>query len=93
MQEFERFWPEKNSDFNFETFRVRFVEESLHAGHTTYDFAVSSNHDDYGLAVRIIYSPEWPRNLESLEDVFSVLKVVQVWHLEYQNGPLVVVDK
>ena len=44
-------------------------------------------------AVRIIYCPEWPRNVFKLEEVFSVLKVVQDWHLEYQDGPLVVVDK
>jgi hypothetical protein len=44
-------------------------------------------------AVRIIYCPEWPRNVPNLEEVFSVLKVVQDWHLEYQDGPLVVVDK
>ena len=64
-----------------------------HEGHSTLDFSVSSNHDDFGLAVRIIYCPLWPTNVAQLEDVFSVLKVVQDWHLEYQNGPLVVVDK
>jgi hypothetical protein len=96
FQEFPQFWPAaKTCELNYETFRVRFVEESVHAGHTTFDFAVASNHDDFGLAVRIIHSPHWPSAADAsrLEDVFSVLKVVQDWHLEYQNGPLVVVDQ
>ena len=86
------FWPSKVDDFDFETFRVRFLEEALHEGHSTFDLVVSSQHDDYELAVRIIQCPEWHK-MHNLLQAFSVLKLVQDWHLEYQDGPLVVVDR
>ena len=97
---------------------MRFVEETVHQGHSTLDFVVSSAHDDYELAVRIIHCPEWRQSLASspvdgaasddaeaavdvdaaladgdVEANLTVLKVVQDWHLEYQDGPLVVVDR
>ena len=86
------FWPNKNDGFDFETFRVRFVEEAIHEGHTTFDLVVSSQHDDYELAVSIIHCPEWHK-MHNLIQAFTVLKLVQDWHLEYQDGPLVVVDR
>jgi len=92
--EFPTFWP-KEGELDCQTFRVRFVEETVHQdSHSTFDLVVSSQHDDYELAVRIIYCPEW-HSLEHVDLVqaFSVLKVVQDWHLEYQDGPLVVVDR
>ena len=86
------FWPNKEDGFDFETFRVRFIEESIHEGHSTFDLVVSSQHDDYELAVRIIHCPEWHK-LQNLIQAFTVLRLVQDWHLEYQDGPLVVVDR
>ena len=54
--------------------------------------------DDYELTVRIIYCADWPRggaggSGDNLIQTFDVLKVVRDWHLEYQRGPLVVVDR
>ena len=52
--------------------------------------------DDYELTVRIIYCADWPRGGgcgDNLIQTFDVLKVVRDWHLEYQRGPLVVVDR
>ena len=54
--------------------------------------------DDYELTVRIIYCADWPRGGgfggdSNLIQTFDVLKVVRDWHLEYQRGPLVVVDR
>jgi len=125
-------------ELDCESFRVRFVEETVHQGHSTLDFVVSSAHDDYELAVRIIHCPEWRQSISStsgirsdditspavdvdaalyddedetvarqtmsrlrdqddetsaIEANLAVLKVVQDWHLEYQDGPLVVVDR
>ena len=66
----------------------------LFLGHSTLDFVVSSQHDDYELAVRIIHCPDWSHSLpKNVNKNFDVLKLVQDWHLEYQDGPLVVVDK
>ena len=93
IQEFPTFWPLRESDFELETFKVRYVEEAVHEGHSTFDFVVSSQHDDYELNVRIIHCPDWSHGLGKLQQNFDVLKLVQAWHLEYQDGPLVVVDK
>ena len=91
------FWPILDEEMDLDTFRVRYIEEATHAGHSTFDFVLSSCQDDYELTVRLIYCSEWSRatSAESLDlgQVFDVLKLVQDWHLEYQNGPLVVVDK
>ena len=46
--------------------------------------------------MRIIYCADWPRGGgcgDNLIQTFDVLKVVRDWHLEYQRGPLVVVDR
>ena len=88
-EDFPIFWPLRDEEFDQESFRVRFIEEVVHEGHSTFDCVVSSCHDDYELAVRIIHCPDWADSSER----FRVLKLVQDWHLEYQDGPLVVVDK
>ena len=57
---------------------------------------VKNLQDDYELTVRIIYCADWPRGGgcgDNLIQTFDVLKVVRDWHLEYQRGPLVVVDR
>ena len=56
---------EVNIELDCESFRVRFVEETVHQGHSTLDFVVSSAHDDYELAVRIIHCPEWRQSLNT----------------------------
>lgn len=87
------FWPVKNEEYDLGYFKVKFIEEAIHEGHSTLDFVVSSRYDDYELKVRIIHCPSWPHNARPLYKVFNVVSLVQDWHLEYQNGPLVVVDK
>ncbi len=98
---FPIFWPLLDEEFDLEAFRVRYVEEAVHAGHSTFDFVLSSCQDDYELTVRVIHCSGWPHDDVSsgggkrhvITDVFDVLRLVQDWHLEYQRGPLVVVDK
>ena len=87
------FWPIKNEEYDLGYFKVKFIEEAVHEGHSTLDFVVSSRYDDYELKVRIIHCHGWPHNARPLFKVFNVVNLVQDWHLEYQNGPLVVVDK
>ncbi len=92
------FWPLLDEEFDLEVFRVRFIERNVHSGHSTFDFVLSSCQDDYELTVRIIHCSDWPRRHQqasatNLVQTFDVLKVVRDWHLEYQGGPLVVVDK
>ncbi len=80
------------------SFRVRYVESATHEGHSTLDFVLSSCQDDYELTVRVIHCSEWPQAITMqgpvrVAPVFDVLKLVQDWHLEYQRGPIVVVDQ
>lgn len=73
---------------------MRYIEKAIHEGHSTFDFVLSSCQDDYELTVRIIHCSEWPHNVSrNLVSAFDVLTLVQAWHLEYQRGPLVVMDR
>lgn len=94
-EDFVQFWPSKSSDLNLETFRVRFIEETDQRVHQyiVQDFAVSSSQDDNEVAVRIIHCPGWPESVGNVEEIFNALNVTQELHLEYQNGPLIVVDR
>ncbi|XP_023332955.1 tyrosine-protein phosphatase 99A [Eurytemora carolleeae] len=92
-QELNVFWPGHNEEYDQECFRVRFIEEQIHEGHSTLDFVVSSRYDDYELKVRMIRCAGWPHSSSPLYKVLDVVNLVQEWHLEYQNGPLVVVDR
>lgn len=87
--------------------KVRFCEEAVHEGHSTLDFVVSSRYDDYELKVRILHCQGWPHSpgsfskvrkpafstIISYHQVLTAVTLVQDWHLEYQNGPLVLVDR
>lgn len=92
-QDLPVFWPGQGEEYDQESFRVRFIEEQLHEGHSTLDFVVSSSYDDYELKVRMIKCAGWPHTSSPLYKVLDVINLVQEWHLEYQNGPLVVVDR
>ena len=43
--------------------------------------------------VRIVHCQGWPHSAGALHKVFNAVSIVQAWHLEYQNGPLVLVDR
>ena len=56
-----------------ESFRVRFIEEQLHEGHSTLDFVVSSSYDDYELKVRMIKCAGKGISLPTLEESIMFL--------------------
>lgn len=72
---------------------MRFLEEKLHSGLATVEVAVQSTQDDYELPVRLIHAPEWPSSLPALTTTLSLVSLVQEMITNYQNGPLVVVDR
>ena len=43
--------------------------------------------------VRVVHCQGWPHSAGALHKVFNAVSIVQAWHLEYQNGPLVLVDR
>lgn len=86
-------WPtEGDETLDGENFKVKCIEESELDGTVSRDLTVQSLQDDYELTVRIIQSP-CSDPLSDLPALLQLLTVVQQWHLEYQNGPIVVVDR
>lgn len=66
------------------------IEESELDGTVSRDFTVQSLHDDYELTVRIIQPTH---TITEIKDIVHLINLVQEHHLEYQNGPIVVVDE
>lgn len=90
---FGPFWPTADAELDAENYKVKFISESEHVGYQTRDFIVQSLQDDYELPVRIIQCPEWPHNCIPLASMSELLRIVQEWHLDYQNGPIIVMDR
>jgi receptor-type tyrosine-protein phosphatase gamma len=76
-----------------ENFRVKFVEEGDCGGHITRDFMIQSLQDDYELPVRMMHCANWPHNCSPITSLFELIHLVQERHLEYQNGPIIVMDR
>lgn len=107
--DYQVFWPLKQVDVEFENFRVRFIDEHKiqlpavgnHPAHpdeyvTQIEVAAQSLQDDYELRVRIFYCPSWPYRGAANPDLaalFRLPKLVIDSHQQYQNGPVVVVDR
>ncbi|XP_035225957.1 tyrosine-protein phosphatase 99A-like isoform X2 [Stegodyphus dumicola] len=92
-KEYPCFWPEKDKESDFGTFKVKISEECSQDCFTTRDFILQSMQDDYEVICRIIECSGWPECCSPLSSVYDLVHLVQEWHLEYQNGPMVVVDR
>ncbi|KAL1129503.1 hypothetical protein AAG570_012448 [Ranatra chinensis] len=85
------FWPSaKDNTLDSENFKVKSIEESELDGTVSRDFTIQSLHDDYELTVRIIQPSH---TITEISDIVHLTSLVQQYHLEYQNGPIVVVDE
>lgn len=70
------------------------VEESCQEVFVTRDFIMQATQDEYEVTCRIIQCPGWPEScMTAPSSVFELVQVVQKWHLEYQFGPIIVVDR
>lgn len=89
--EYGIFWPtESEGTLDGENFKVKLIE----SGSFSRDLTVQSLQDDYELTVRIIESPCVSDHITSdLPALINLLDIVHKWHLEYQNGPIIVVDR
>ena len=65
----------------------------MHSGLVTIEVAIQSLQDDYELPVRLIHAPGWPDTLPALTTTLSLVSLVQEVTTNYQNGPLIVVDR
>jgi len=82
---------DSSTTIDCDNFKVKSVQEDkIGNEYETRDLVIQSVQDDFTLPVRLIHSKYSVRELPSL---IKLLEIVQVWHLEYQNGPIVVVDK
>ena len=96
-KEFPQFWPEKEDECDYGSFKVKMTEETTMyqetGGYiTTRDFIMQSTQDDYELTCRLIHCPGWPVACGPLSAVFDLVKLVQDWHVD-QSGPMIVVDR
>ena len=97
-KEYPQFWPEKGEECDYGNFKVKLIEENTliqDSGgfRVTRDFIMQSTQDDYELVCRIVFCPGWPETCGPLSSVFDLIKMVQTWHVEYQNGPIIVMDR
>lgn len=86
------FWPAEGDTLDGDNFKVKLIEQSELEGTVSRDLTIQSVQDDYELAVRIIQSPV-PEPLTDLPALIQLINTVQQWHLEYQNGPIIVIDR
>lgn len=93
FQEYPCFWPDEETENDYETFKVKLSEECTQGCFVTRDFILQSTQDDYEVICRIIQCSGWPECCSPLSSVYDLVHLVQDWHLEYQNGPMVVVDR
>ncbi|GBL79845.1 Tyrosine-protein phosphatase 99A [Araneus ventricosus] len=92
-KEYPCFWPEEDKENDYGTFKVKLSEECSQGCFVTRDFILQSTQDDYEVICRIIECSGWPECCTPLSSVYDLVHLVQDWHLEYQNGPMVVVDR
>lgn len=94
-QEYPEFWPTEGKDLESETFRVRScgIKETA-SGMILREVAVRSLQDDYELSAKIVQGPRsqpgfWPHNANPR----PLVTLIHDLHRDYQNGPIVVMDR
>lgn len=82
---------DSNTTLDSDNFKVKSIQEDKVGNeYETRDLLIQSVQEDFKFPVRIIHSKYSVRELTSL---IKLLEIVQLWHLEYQNSPIIVVDK
>lgn len=82
---------DSNTTLDSDNFKVKTVQEDKVGNeYETRDLLIQSVQEDFKFPVRLIHSKYSVRELTSL---IKLLEIVQLWHLEYQNSPIIVVDK
>lgn len=103
-KEFPQYWPDREDEADYGSFKVKLVDESrivLNEGGsfiTKRDLMLQSTQDDYELCCRLVHCADWPER-QPLAQVFDLIRVVQDWCNSDTVtgsgvlGPVVVVDK
>ncbi|KAG8195656.1 hypothetical protein JTE90_004989 [Oedothorax gibbosus] len=93
-KEFPCFWPKKGEEIDHGGFKLKMVDESCQEAFVTRDFIMQATQDEYEVTCRIIQCPGWPEScMTAPSSCFDLVQIVQKWHLEYQFGPIIVVDR
>lgn len=95
LQDYPEFWPGEGEELNTDNFRVHLcgVKKTV-SGVVLREIVVRSLQDDYELSARIVQGPVtqsglWPHN----NNPKAFLDIIQDFHRDYQNGPIVVMDR
>ncbi|KAK0083318.1 hypothetical protein PV326_006773, partial [Microctonus aethiopoides] len=93
--EYPEFWPSEGEELQTDNFRVHLCAiKKTTSGVIIREVVVRSLQDDYELSARIVQGPInqnglWPHN----ENPKTFVSIIQDFHKEYQNGPIVVMDR
>lgn len=63
---------------------------------TLLDVMLQSAEDEFQLPVRIVQCSSWAETKSSVmhaESAWDLVRSVQQWHVQYQDGPIVVIDR
>ncbi|KAI2797964.1 Protein tyrosine phosphatase, partial [Blomia tropicalis] len=103
-KEYPQFWPDREDEADYGSFKVKLTEENRlmlsEAGCfiTKRDLMLQSTQDDYELCCRVVHCADWPER-QPLAQVFDLIRVVQEWCNSDTVtgsgviGPVVVVDR
>ncbi|KAK0168443.1 hypothetical protein PV327_002243 [Microctonus hyperodae] len=93
--EYPEFWPSEGEELQTDNFRVHLCAvKKTTSGVIIREIVVRSLQDDYELSARIVQGPInqnglWPHN----DNPKTFVSIIQDFHKEYQNGPIVVMDR
>ncbi|XP_063995105.1 tyrosine-protein phosphatase 99A-like isoform X2 [Diachasmimorpha longicaudata] len=94
-EDYPEFWPNEGEELKTDNFRVHLYGlKKTASGVVLREMVISSLQEDYEMSVKIVQCPVnqsglWPHN----DNPKAFISLVQDFHGEYQNGPIVVVDK
>ncbi|XP_057323850.1 tyrosine-protein phosphatase 99A-like isoform X1 [Microplitis mediator] len=93
--EYPEFWPNEGEELKTDNFRVQLcaIKKTV-SGVVLREVVIRSLQDDYELSARIVQGPVnhnglWPHN----DNPKAFVSMIQDFHKEYQNGPIVVMDR
>ncbi|OXA53024.1 Tyrosine-protein phosphatase 99A [Folsomia candida] len=93
-QEYGTFWPPQGEDMDFDTFRVKLVQESDQGCFIIRDFSIQSLQDDYELSIKMVQCSHWPHTMISPSSaVFELVTFTQESLRESSSGPIAVLDR
>ena len=83
----------RETELRFDSFFLYATEKTSGGDWECVDLILQSLSDEFQLSCRLIHYPDWPKSIPASDSIWDLIQSVQDWHLEYHNGPIVVVDE